>query len=134
MRAADQGLDNLKLMRHDAVRVLKEHLRPGTLSGIRIFFPDPWHKTKHHKRRLVQSPFLVLCVQALAKNGLLHLATDWQPYAEQMLRLLEKTEGLANTQATGCYSPRPEWRPLTRFEARSQRLGHDVWDLIFQRI
>lgn len=134
MRAADQGLDNLKLMRHDAVRVLKEHLRPGTLSGIRIFFPDPWHKTKHHKRRLVQSPFLVLCVQALAKNGLLHLATDWQPYAEQMLRLLEKTEGLANTQATGCYSPRPEWRPLTRFEARGQRLGHDVWDLIFQRI
>lgn len=134
MCAGEQGLDNLRLMRQDAVKALKEQIRPGALSGIRVFFPDPWHKTKHRKRRLVQAPFLALCAQALARGGLLHLATDWQPYAKQMLRLLEAAEDFANTQPEGGYSPRPEWRPLTRFEQRGQRLGHEVWDLIFQRI
>lgn len=133
MKAGEAGLKNLRAMRHDAVEVLKTHLEPGSLFGIRVFFPDPWHKTKHRKRRLVQGPFLALCARALAKGGILHLATDWQPYAKQMLSLLEASEDFANCQPEGGYSPRPQWRPLTKFEQRGQRLGHGVWDLLFYK-
>lgn len=133
IRAAEHDLQNLRIIRHDAVEVLRDYLQPGALSGIRIFFPDPWHKTKHHKRRLVQAPFLGLCAQALKQDGILHLATDWQPYAKQMLALLDASEHFTNSQASG-YSPRPKWRPLTKFEQRGQRLGHGVWDLLFRRV
>lgn len=134
MKVGEAGLANLRAMRHDAVEVLRDHLEPASLSGIRVFFPDPWHKTKHRKRRLVQAPFLELCARVLSKGGILHLATDWQPYARQMLSLLEASEDFANCQTAGGYSPRPQWRPLTKFEQRGQRLGHGVWDLLFQRI
>ena len=127
----EQELDNLRIVRHDAVEVLRSMIAPASLSGVHIFFPDPWHKKRHHKRRLVQPAFAALLASRLAPGGRLHCATDWQDYAEQMLAVLSAEPLLANT-AEG-YAPRPEMRPLTKFEARGQRLGHGVWDLVFNR-
>jgi tRNA (guanine-N7-)-methyltransferase len=103
---------------------------------VHIWFPDPWHKARHHKRRLIQPPFVELLVSRLAPGGCLHCATDWQPYAEQMLEVLSASAGLANSAADGAgggYAPQPAWRPGTKFEARGRRLGHGVWDLVFTR-
>lgn len=133
IRAAELQLDNLRIIRHDAVEVLQNHLPPASLVGIMLFFPDPWHKKRHHKRRMVQAAFVDLCVRALKPGGLLHMATDWENYAQHMLQVLSASPGLRNTQADGGYAPRPQGRPLTRFERRGQRLGHGVWDLQFQR-
>ena len=128
----EHGLGNLRIVRHDAVQVLREMVAPGTLAGVHVFFPDPWHKKRHHKRRLIQSATVELIASRLAPGGWLHCATDWEPYAQQMLEVLGACPLLANT-VDGGFAPRPEMRPLTRFEARGLRLGHGVWDLMFSR-
>lgn len=125
------GLTNLRIVQHDAVEVLEHMIAPGLLAGVHLYFPDPWHKTKHHKRRLVQPPFVARLVSRLAPGGYLHCATDWQPYAEQMLAVLSAEPQLRNTAEA--YAPRPDWRPLTKFEQRGLDRGHGVWDLVFTR-
>ncbi len=127
----EQGLTNLRIVRHDAVPVLQQMVAPGMLAGVHLWFPDPWHKKKHHKRRLIQPGFTALLASRLAQGGYLHCATDWQPYAEQMLQVLAAEPLLANTAAN--YAQRPTWRPLTKFENRGLSLGHGVWDLVFRR-
>jgi tRNA (guanine-N7-)-methyltransferase len=127
----EQGLDNVRIIQHDAVEVLRHMVAPATLHGVHIFFPDPWHKKRHHKRRLIQPPFVRLLAERLAPGGYLHCATDWQPYAEQMLAVLRAEPLLANT--ADAYAPRPDYRPETKFERRGLRLGHGVWDLVFQK-
>lgn len=130
-KIGEQGLGNVRIIQHDAVEVLTHMLAPGILAGVQIFFPDPWQKKRHHKRRLIQPPFVGLLAERLQPGGYLHLATDWQDYAEQMLAVLSAEALLANT-ATG-YAPRPATRPLTKFEQRGLRLGHGVWDLLFRK-
>lgn len=127
----EQGLTNLRIVQHDAVEVLEHMIAPASLAGVHIFFPDPWHKKKHNKRRLIQAEFVARLVTRLAPGGYLHCATDWQPYAEQMLEVLSAEPALCNT-ADG-YAPRPDYRPLTKFENRGLKLGHGVWDLVFRR-
>jgi tRNA (guanine-N7-)-methyltransferase len=130
----EQALNNVRIVQHDAVQVLAHMVGPSALAGVHIWFPDPWHKKKHHKRRLIQPAFVATLVQHLAPGGYLHCATDWQPYAEQMLAVLSAEPQLMNTvdSAVG-FAPRPDWRPLTKFENRGLRLGHGVWDLVFRR-
>ena len=128
---AEQQLTNLRLIRHDAVEVLDHMLADGSLDGVHIFFPDPWHKKRHNKRRLIQPPLVEKLVKKLKPGGYLHAATDWEDYAVQILEVLSANADLENT-ADG-YAPRPEYRPLTKFEQRGIRLGHGVWDIIFRR-
>lgn len=128
----EQELKNLRLIQHDAVEVLNHMLPEGSLAGVHIFFPDPWHKARHNKRRLIQAPLVQLLCTRLAPGGYIHCATDWQEYAEQMLQVLGDEAMLRNT-AEG-YAPRPDYRPVTKFENRGLRLGHGVWDLVFERI
>jgi tRNA (guanine-N7-)-methyltransferase len=130
-RIGEQGLTNLRLVQHDAVEVLQHMLAPAALAGVHIYFPDPWHKKRHHKRRLLQPAFVALLASRLAPGAYLHCATDWQPYAEQMLQVLSAEPLLLNTAQA--YAPRPPWRPQTKFEARGLKLGHGVWDLLFRR-
>ncbi|MGH8808964.1 MAG: tRNA (guanosine(46)-N7)-methyltransferase TrmB [Noviherbaspirillum sp.] len=125
----EQGLSNLRIIQHDAFEVITHMIAPDSLDGVHIFFPDPWHKARHNKRRLIQAPFVELLVSRLAPGGYLHCATDWQEYAEQMLQVLGEEPALRNT-ADG-YAPRPDYRPVTKFENRGLRLGHGVWDLVF---
>ncbi|TKS53371.1 tRNA (guanosine(46)-N7)-methyltransferase TrmB [Luteimonas yindakuii] len=129
----DDGSDHVRLYHHDAVEVLEHEIADGSLDEVRIYFPDPWHKKRHNKRRLVQPEFAALLVRKLAADGRLHLATDWQDYAEQMWDVLDATAGLRNRAGTRGHVPRPEWRPQTHFETRGQRLGHGVWDLLYDR-
>ncbi|WP_435628016.1 tRNA (guanosine(46)-N7)-methyltransferase TrmB [Candidatus Ferrigenium straubiae] len=126
-----QQIANIRIIQHDAVEVLRDMIADGSLSGVHIFFPDPWHKARHNKRRLIQAPFVAQLVRKLKPGGYLHVATDWQDYAEQVLRVLSEEPLLENTAAD--YAPRPEYRPLTKFEQRGIRLGHGVWDLVFRR-
>ncbi len=126
-----QQLTNIRIMQHDAVEVLRDMIGDATLDGVHIFFPDPWHKARHNKRRLIQSPFIAQLVQKLKPGGYIHVATDWQDYAEQVLAVLSAEPLLQNTATD--YAPRPDYRPLTKFEQRGLRLGHGVWDLIFTR-
>jgi tRNA (guanine-N7-)-methyltransferase len=130
-RIGEQGLGNIRIVRHDAVEVLEHMLAPASLAGVHVWFPDPWHKARHHKRRLIQPPLVALLASRLAPGGYLHCATDWQPYAEQMLEVLGADPTLTNTAAG--YAERPAWRPLTKFEQRGLKLGHGVWDLVFVR-
>jgi len=130
-QVGERGLTNVRIVQHDAVEVLTRMIPPGSLAGVHIFFPDPWHKKRHHKRRLIQPPFVRLLVERIAPGGYLHLATDWEDYAGQMLAVLSAAPGLENTVAG--FAPRPETRPLTKFEQRGIRLGHGVWDLLFRR-
>ena len=130
--AADAAT-NVKLYHHDAVEVLEHEIADGSLDEARIYFPDPWHKKRHHKRRLVNPEFAALLVRKLAPGGRLHLATDWQDYAEQMWDVLDATPGIANRAGPRGSVPRPDWRPQTHFEARGLRLGHGVWDLLYDR-
>jgi tRNA (guanine-N7-)-methyltransferase len=125
----EQGITNLRLIQHDAFEVLNNMIPDGSLAGVHIFFPDPWHKARHNKRRLIQAPFVKLLCQKLAAGGYIHLATDWEDYAVQMLEVLGAEPQLANT-AEG-YAPQPAYRPLTKFENRGLKLGHGVWDLVF---
>jgi tRNA (guanine-N7-)-methyltransferase len=131
-RIGEHHITNIRILQHDAVEVLDQMLPEGSLDGIHIFFPDPWHKKKHNKRRLIQSPFVAKLAARLKVGGYIHCATDWQPYAEQMLEVLGSEPLLRNT-AEG-YAPQPDYRPLTKFENRGLRLGHGVWDLVFRRI
>ena len=126
----ERGLSNVRVVQHDAFEVLTRMLAPASLNGIHIFFPDPWHKTRHHKRRLIQPPLVRLLTSRLLSGGYIHLATDWENYAEQMLDVLAAEPLLRNTVAD--YAPRPDTRPLTKFEQRGIRLGHGVWDLLFR--
>ncbi len=130
-RIDERSLTNLRLVQHDAVEVLEHMIVRASLTGIHVFFPDPWHKKKHHKRRLIQPAFVGQLVTRLAPGGTVHCATDWHPYAEQMLAVLSAEPGLVNTAET--YAPKPDYRPLTKFEQRGLRLGHGVWDLVFAR-
>jgi tRNA (guanine-N7-)-methyltransferase len=125
------NLGNLRIVQHDAVEVFQHMLADEALDGIHIFFPDPWHKKRHHKRRLIQPEFVALLLAKLKPGGYLHLATDWEDYARQMLEVLSAETRLANS-ADG-YAPRPDYRPLTKFEQRGLKLGHGVWDLVFRR-
>lgn len=129
----ERGVDNIRAYCHDAVEVLRDCIEPDSLDAVQIFFPDPWHKKRHHKRRLIQPAFVDLVMSRLKKGGKLHLATDWQNYAEQMLQVLEAAPGLVNASGSGQYHPRPQERPLTKFERRGERLGHGVWDLMFEK-
>ena len=128
----EQGIENIRILRHDAVEVLDHMLPEASLDGVHIFFPDPWHKSRHHKRRLIQGPFVNRLARKLKPGGYLHLATDWEPYAEQMLEVLRAEPLLKNTAEA--YAPKPDYRPLTKFENRGLKLGHGVWDLVFTRV
>lgn len=130
----DRQLTNLRVYAEDAVEIFERCIDDASLDAIQIYFPDPWHKKRHHKRRLIQPPFVALLTRKLKAGGVLHLATDWENYAEQMLEVLEAAEGLSNVAGCGQYSPRPESRPETKFERRGARLGHGVWDLLYQRV
>ena len=127
------GATHVRLYHHDAVEVLQHEIADGSLDEVRIYFPDPWHKKRHNKRRLVQPVFAQLLVRKLAADGRLHLATDWQDYAEQMWDVLDATPGLVNRAGPRGHVPRPDWRPQTHFETRGQRLGHGVWDLLYDK-
>ncbi len=126
-----QGLANLRIIQHDAVDVVAQMIAPTTLDGIHIFFPDPWPKKRHHKRRLIQPPFAALLASRLKPGGYLHLATDWHDYAVQILEVLSAEAQLSNAAAG--FAPRPDYRPDTKFERRGLRLGHGVWDILFRR-
>ncbi|WP_299730702.1 tRNA (guanosine(46)-N7)-methyltransferase TrmB [uncultured Endozoicomonas sp.] len=128
------GISNLRSYCDDAVEVLKQCVPDGSLSRVQIYFPDPWHKKRHNKRRLIQPEFIQMIRPKLAIGGVVHLATDWENYAEQMLEVMNAAEGYDNQDKENGYSPRPDFRPLTKFEKRGQRLGHGVWDLLFTRL
>jgi len=130
----EQGLTNLRVMSEDAVEILEKQIPDGSLDGLYLFFPDPWHKKKHHKRRQVQPAWAQLVRRKLKVGGRLHMATDWQHYAEHMLEVMSAAEGYRNISATGAYVPKPDYRPETKFERRGLRLGHGVWDLLFERV
>lgn len=126
-----RNLSNIRIIQHDAVEVVRDMISPASLAGIHVFFPDPWPKKRHHKRRLIQPPFVHELALRLIPGGYLHCATDWQDYAEQMLATLSGEPLLENTAAG--FAPRPAWRPPTKFEQRGVALGHGVWDLLFRR-
>jgi tRNA (guanine-N7-)-methyltransferase len=130
-RIGEHGLANIRIVQHDAVEVIEHMLTEGSLAGAHIFFPDPWHKLRHNKRRLVQPALIARLASRLQAGGYLHCATDWQPYAQQMLEVLSAEPQLANTAQA--YAPRPHYRPLTKFENRGLKLGHGVWDLVFSK-
>jgi len=127
-----EGVSNLRLYQADATEVLRHCIADGSLQTIQIFFPDPWHKKRHNKRRLVQPPFVEELRAKLAPAGVLHLATDWEPYAQQMLEVLSAAEGFRNCSGAAVWAAEHQ-RPLTKFEQRGQRLGHGVWDLLFEK-
>lgn len=128
---ATRELSNLRVIQHDAVEVVRDMILQASLAGIHIYFPDPWPKKRHHKRRLIQPPFVALLASRLAPGGYLHCATDWEEYAQQMLEVLSAEPLLKNTVEG--FAPRPAWRPQTKFEKRGLKLGHGVWDILFTR-
>ncbi|MGB1199453.1 MAG: tRNA (guanosine(46)-N7)-methyltransferase TrmB [Thalassotalea sp.] len=132
--AQEQEVTNLKVYEHDAIEVLADCLPDGCLTTVQLFFPDPWHKKKHHKRRIVQPEFVEAIRQKLKVGGVFHMATDWENYAECMLEDMSVAPGYSNLSENNNYVPRPDSRPLTKFENRGQKLGHGVWDLQFKRI
>ena len=130
-RVGEQGLRNIRIVQHDAVEVLAAMIAPDSLAGAHIFFPDPWHKLRHNKRRLLQPPLVAQLASRLAPAGYLHCATDWQPYAQQILQVLSGEPQLENT--ADVFAPKPHYRPLTKFENRGIKLGHGVWDIVFRK-
>ena len=130
-RIEASGLANVRIIQHDAVDVLQHMIAPDSLAGVHLYFPDPWPKTRHHKRRLIQPPLIHLLASRMAPGAYLHCATDWEHYALQMLEVLSAEPALINTSEG--FAPRPDYRPLTKFEQRGLRLGHGVWDLIFRK-
>ncbi len=136
LRAEKLEVTNLRLLRGDAIVLLRDHIEPASLAEVRIYFPDPWPKKRHHKRRLVQPDSVALIASRLAPGGVLHLATDWENYAEQMLEVCQAEPQLRNRYADepGGWAPRPEWRPVTKFENRAHEEGREIHDLIFERI
>jgi tRNA (guanine-N7-)-methyltransferase len=134
LRAADAaGLANLRVSKHDAVEVLRHEIAPGSLAEVRLYFPDPWHKKRHHKRRIVQPDFVEMIAARLTPGGPFHLATDWEPYAEHMFDVLEASPSFRNELGPRQRAPRPDWRIETHFQKRGERLGHGVWDLLYRR-
>ncbi len=133
IKLAEQESVNARILRTDAMELLRRHLPPSSLSRVLLYFPDPWHKRKHHKRRIVQTEFADLVQRVLIPGGVLHMATDWEDYARQMMTVLSAHPGFINQAGAGQFSERPESRPLTKFEQRGARLGHGVWDLLFER-
>ena len=133
-RIGEFNIQNIRIIQHDAVQVLEHMIGTDSLEGVHIFFPDPWHKKKHNKRRLIQSPFIEALIPKIKPGGYIHCATDWEAYAVQMLEVLTQCNGLKNasTQANG-YAVKPHYRPLTKFENRGLKLGHGVWDLVFEK-
>ncbi|WP_367607356.1 tRNA (guanosine(46)-N7)-methyltransferase TrmB [Legionella sp. W05-934-2] len=129
----EKALTNIRIIDQDAVSIIQDYVADNSVDGFQIFFPDPWHKTKHHKRRLIQSDWVAKMVDKLKPGGFIHCATDWQPYALQMLNVLSENTHLTNQSQTNSYVPRPASRPLTKFEQRGEKLGHGVWDLIFKK-
>ena len=134
-RCGEEGIGNIRIVQHDAIEVMDHMLSENSLDGVHIFFPDPWHKSRHHKRRLIQSPFVNRLALHIKQGGYLHLATDWEPYAEQMLQVLSAEPLIKNTatNSTGI-AEKPSYRPLTKFENRGLKLGHGVWDLVFEKV
>ena len=132
-RIQQLGLGNVRVVADDAVELLESGIAPGALDGVVILFPDPWHKKRHHKRRLIQGPFVSLLASRLRQGGRVELATDWEPYALQMREVLDANPQFTNLAADRGFVDRPEWRTLTRFERRGVRLGHGVWDLAYLR-
>lgn len=133
MRIEEYGLSNVRVMCADAVEILQRQIADNSLEAVYLFFPDPWHKKRHHKRRQVQPAWAQLIRRKLKLGGCLHMATDWQEYAEHMLNVLNNAEGFANQSLHSDFIERPEYRPITKFEQRGARLGHGVWDLMFAR-
>lgn len=133
MLLADKGLNNVRIYCHDAIDILEQRLPDNSLAGVHLFFPDPWPKKKHHKRRIVNPGFLDLLAKKLKPGGYFHAATDWQHYAESMLADLSADARFDNQSPVGAYCERPDYRPMTKFEQRGLRLGHGVWDLVFAR-
>ncbi len=131
--AEKEGLSNIRVFCHDAIEVLANCIPDGSLSTLQLFFPDPWHKKKHHKRRIVQPEFAATIRKKLKVGGVFHMATDWENYAEHMMEVMSTAPGYRNVAGEGQYSPQPEWRPVTKFQKRGERLGHGVWDLMFER-
>lgn len=131
--AGEADLSNLRVFEHDAVEVLAQCVADDSLHRVQLYFPDPWHKTRHHKRRIVQPEFVEKLRAKIAIGGEFHMATDWEPYAEHMLEVMQASHFFVNTSTTNTYVERPDYRPITKFETRGQRLGHGVWDLIFKR-
>ena len=129
-----RALTNVRVVREDAVPILENSLPDDSLDRLLLFFPDPWHKKRHHKRRIVQAAFIELLAKKIARGGVLHMATDWEDYAEHMLDVMGLSAAFRNCAGAGNYSPKPDYRPTTRFEQRGQRLGHGVWDLVFERV
>lgn len=134
LQLEQQGLHNVRIYCHDAIEILEQQLSDDSLAGLHLFFPDPWPKKRHHKRRIVRPDFVGLLMRKLAPGGYFHAATDWEHYAEHMLKVLSAANGLMNASKTGDFCERPEYRPVTKFENRGLRLGHGVWDLIFFKI
>ena len=132
--AHEEGVENLRVMCHDAVEVLENMIPDNSLTMVQLFFPDPWHKARHNKRRIVQVPFAELVKRKLKLGGVFHMATDWEPYAEHMLEVMSSLDGYKNQSESNDYVPRPDSRPVTKFEQRGHRLGHGVWDLRFERV
>jgi tRNA (guanine-N7-)-methyltransferase len=132
--AKEADVQNLRVMCHDAVEVLEKMIPDNSLRMVQLFFPDPWHKARHNKRRIVQVPFAELVMRKLKLGGVFHMATDWEAYAEHMLEVMNSIDDYRNQSEQQNYVPRPETRPLTKFEQRGQRLGHGVWDLMFERV
>ncbi|MBQ4860908.1 tRNA (guanosine(46)-N7)-methyltransferase TrmB [Pseudoalteromonas sp. MMG013] len=133
MEADEAGITNLRVFEHDAVEVLADCIKDASLTTMQLFFPDPWHKKRHHKRRIVQLEFVESLRSKLKISGVFHMATDWENYAEHMLEIMNAAPGYENLSKTSDYMPRPDNRPLTKFEQRGHRLGHGVWDLMFKR-
>lgn len=131
LQIEEQAINNIRLCHHDAIEVLKQQIPDNSLDRFQLFFPDPWHKKRHHKRRIVQPSLLDLLAKKLKKGGVIHMATDWENYAQHMMKQLTAHPAFSNTQENNQFAPRPDYRPLTHFEQRGHRLGHDVWDLIF---
>ncbi len=129
----ERGVENLRVYAEDAVPILGHCMALGSLDALQIYFPDPWHKKRHNKRRLVQPEFIAMAASRIAPEGIIHLATDWEPYAEHMLAVMEAETSLENIAGKGHYSERPDWRPETKFERRGARLGHGVWDLLYRK-
>ena len=128
----EHSLTNVRVVQHDAVEVLEHMIAPVALAGVHLFFPDPWPKKRHHKRRLIQPSFVAVLASRVKPGGYVHIATDWENYAQQILQVLSAEPLLKNT--SDAYAPRPEYRPLTKFEQRGLKLGHGVWDILFRRV
>lgn len=133
MELERRSIGNVRVFCHDAVEVLEDKIPDASLDRVLLFFPDPWPKKKHHKRRILQPSFVALIARKLKPGGVFHMATDWEPYARHMLEVMDASPAFVNCSGKGHYSPRPEYRPVTKFERRGQRLGHGVWDLLYRR-